>query len=147
MMFEQNINQKSGLKNIDTTRIFLIEETNQNESMSNKSKKVCTSLNYIEQFLILDSKITECVSISSFSISIGIPIRITSPVTWLNICAIIAGIKKYLETLNLNKIEVLISKALIDSDISHDDFALINNVRREYNDLKEEIRNWETYSV
>ena len=28
----------------------------------------------------------------------------------------------------LNSIEVLISKALIDSNISHDEFVLINNV-------------------
>ena len=39
----------------------------------------------------------------------------------------------------LNSIEVLISKALIDSNISHDDFLLINNVLKEYDNLKEEI--------
>ena len=39
----------------------------------------------------------------------------------------------------LNKIEVLISKALIDSIISHDEFTLINNVLNEYNKIKEEI--------
>ena len=32
----------------------------------------------------------------------------------------------------LNGIEVLISKALIDSNISHDEFALINNVLKEF---------------
>ena len=40
----------------------------------------------------------------------------------------------------LNSIEVLISKALIDSNISHDDFLLINNVLKEYDNLKEEIK-------
>ena len=41
----------------------------------------------------------------------------------------------------LNYIEVLISKALVDSNISHDEFALINNVLREFYDMKEEIKN------
>ena len=34
--------------------------------------------------------------------------------------------------------DVLISKALIDSNISFDEFVLINNVLKEY-DMKEEI--------
>ena len=41
----------------------------------------------------------------------------------------------------LNSIEVLISEALIDSNISHGEFVLINNVLKEYDDMKEEIKN------
>ena len=41
----------------------------------------------------------------------------------------------------LNSIEVSISKALIESNISHDEFVLINNVFKEYDDMKEEIKN------
>ena len=37
--------------------------------------------------------------------------------------------------------EVLISKALIDAYINHDKFVLVNNVLREYNEMKEEIKN------
>ena len=70
-------------------------------------------------------------------------------------CVITAGIKKYnsmikkkkkkhdnilsLAKSKLNTIEVLISKPLIDSNISHDYFVLINNVRKEFDDTKEEI--------
>ena len=73
------------------------------------------------------------------------------------IYATAAGIKKYKSIINktkkkhdkilllakskLNFIETLILKALIDSDISHDQFVLINNVLKEYDDMKEEIRN------
>ena len=39
----------------------------------------------------------------------------------------------------LNSIEVLISKALIDLNISHDEFVFINNVLKQYNDTKEEL--------
>ena len=37
--------------------------------------------------------------------------------------------------------EVLISKTLIDSNISHNDFVLINNVLKEFYDMKEGIEN------
>ena len=116
--------------------------------MSEKYKKVCTTLNYIEHFLILASTITGCVSISAFASLIGIPIGITSSAIGLKICAITAGIKKYksiikkkkkkhdkivlLAKSKLNSIEVLISKALIDSVISHDEFVLTKNVLKEY---------------
>ena len=39
----------------------------------------------------------------------------------------------------LNTIEVLISKALIDSYINHDKIVSVNNVLREYNEMKDEI--------
>ena len=41
----------------------------------------------------------------------------------------------------LNSIEGSISKTVIDSNISHDEFVLINNVQKEYDDMKEEIKN------
>ena len=44
----------------------------------------------------------------------------------------------------LNAIEVLISKALIDSYISHDEFVLVNNMLREYNETKSGIKIPET---
>ena len=44
----------------------------------------------------------------------------------------------------LNRIEVLISKSLIDSNISHDKFVSINNVLKEYGEMKEEIKNLKT---
>ena len=39
----------------------------------------------------------------------------------------------------LNPIEVLIFKFLIDSHNSHDKFVSVNNVLREYYEMKEEI--------
>ena len=41
----------------------------------------------------------------------------------------------------LNGIEVLIAKALIDSIISHYEFVWINNLLKEFHDMKEEIKN------
>ena len=77
-MAEENISQEFRLKNIDQTRGYLIQEINRNELTSKKHKKVCTTLNYIEHFLILGSRITGCISISAFASLVGIPIGITS---------------------------------------------------------------------
>ena len=41
----------------------------------------------------------------------------------------------------LNKIKVLISKAIIELVFSHDEFVLINNALKEYEEMKEEIKN------
>ena len=115
--------------------------------ISKKQKKVCTTLNYIEHFLILASAITERSSISEFTSLIGIPRAIASFATGLKICTAAAGIKKYesiikkkkknhdkilvLAKSKLNSIEVLIFKTF-DSVISHDEFVLMNNGIKEY---------------
>ena len=62
--------------------------------MSEKHKKICTTLSFIEHFLILASIITWCVPISDFASLIGIPKESTSSAIALKICAITAGIKK-----------------------------------------------------
>ena len=41
----------------------------------------------------------------------------------------------------LKSIEVLIFKALIESNISHDEFVLKNHVLKEFYDIKKEIKN------
>ena len=52
----------------------------------------------------------------------------------------------FLEKNMLNRIEVLSSKALIDSYISRDEFVLVNNFLKEY-DMKEKIKIWKSYTV
>ena len=111
---------------MDGTRNYFLKEIEQNELMSKKHKKVCTTLNYTDHFLILASSITGCISISAFASLMGIPIGITSSAIGLKVCAIAAGIKKYesiikekkrkhnktalLEKSKLSSIEVLISR-------------------------------------
>ena len=128
--------------------------------MSRKHKKVCTTLNNFERFFILASTITGCISISAFPSLLGIPIGITNSAIGLKICAITAGIKKFksiikkkkkrhekivlLAKSKLNNTKALIFKALIGSSISHDEFVLINNVLKNYDDMKEEIKNLKT---
>ena len=94
-MAEENIGQEFTLKNIDETGNHLIEEMNRNKLMSNKYKKACTTLNYIEHFLILGSTISGCISISAFASLVGIPIRVISFAIGLKTCVITAAIKKH----------------------------------------------------
>ena len=66
-MVEENIIQEFRWKNIDKTRNCFLEEIKQNEFMGRKYKKICTTLNYTEEPLILASTITGWVSISAFA--------------------------------------------------------------------------------
>ena len=124
--------------------------------MSEKYQKKCKYLNYVEHLLILVSTVTGCVSSSAFDSLVCVPVGITSSSVGIKICAITAGIKKYksitkekkkkldkivlLAKGNLNAIEVLFSKTLIDSYISHNKFVSVNNVLREYYKMREEIK-------
>ena len=134
-MAEENISQEFSLKNMDERRNYLVEKINRNKLMSKKHKNDCTTLNYIEHSVILGSTVSRCVSISAYVSLVGIPIGVMSSIIRLKICAITAGIKKYkliikkkkkkidkivlLAKSKLNRIEVLISKALTDFNISH----------------------------
>ena len=72
------MSQEFKSKSIDETRNYVIEEINQNELMSRKHKKICKTINHIKQFVILDSIITACISISAFASLICIPLGIMS---------------------------------------------------------------------
>ena len=84
-MVEENISQEFRWKNIDETRNYFLEEIKQNELMSKRHKNVCTTLSYIQDFLILASTKTGCISISAFASLIGIPTGITSSAIRLKI--------------------------------------------------------------
>ena len=162
-MVEENIVQDFGLNEIDEKRNYFIEEMNQNELISKKQKGICKVLTYTEPLLILASTVTGCVSIFTFFSLVGIAAGIGSSAATINACVITAGIKKYNSTIikkkrknidktvskkivllaktKLNTIKVLTFKAFIDSKISHDEFVSENDMLKEYDDLKEEIKN------
>ena len=82
-------------KKIDETRNYLLDEIKNNDLMSGKYKKTCKYINYVANLVILSSTITGCVSISTFTSLIRVPVGITSSVVGIKIYAIIVGIKKY----------------------------------------------------
>ena len=147
----ENISQEFRLENIDETKTYFLKEIESKIKWWVKNEK--RFLNYIENFLILASSITGCVSISVFTFLLGILIGIKSSVIGLKFCGRTAGIKKckwiikknkkkhdkiiFLTKSKLNSTEALISKILIDSKISHDKFVLINNALKKYDYMKE----------
>ena len=94
-MTEEGVSQELRLKKIKKINNYFIKEIDQNELLSNKNKKVYTTVNCIEHFLNLVSAVIRCISISSFASLIDISKRIMSSIIVLNICSIIARIKKY----------------------------------------------------
>ena len=83
------------LRKIDETRNYLLDEIKPNDLMSEKYKKACKTLNYVENLLILVSTVTGCVSISAFALLVCVPVGITSSAVGINICPITAWIQRY----------------------------------------------------
>ena len=116
---------------------------------------MCKYWNYVEYLLILVSAVIGCVSIFAFP-SLGcIPVDFRSSAIGLKIVQSLQESKGMRQLSKKEKIydqivllgktkldttEVLISKALIGLYVSHDDFVLVNNLLREYNEMKEEIK-------
>ena len=125
--------------------------------MSKDHKKAYRVFNCFDHLRSYISAAIACVSISAFASLVDIPIGLTSSVIALKNCVIIAGTTKYKSIINkkkkkhnnillfarikLNIIAVLISKALINPNISHDKCVLINNLLKEFHDIKEKIKN------
>ena len=96
---------------------------------------------------MLKTTVISCISIFAFASLFSILVGIKSSSVGIKMCAITAEIKKYKSIINekkkkhdtivllaeskLNSIEVLISY------ISHNEFVLVNNVLREYFEMKE----------
>ena len=102
--------------------------------------------------LILSSIVIDSVSIFALASLVRVSVDITSCAAGIKVSAIAVEIKKYKSIIKknnkkhhkivflgknkLNIIEVLISKALIDSYINNDQFISVNNVLREYYEIK-----------
>ena len=94
-MTEEGVSQELRLKKIKKINNYFIKEIDQNELLSNKNKKVYTTVNSIEHFLNLVFAVIRCISISAFASLIDISKRIMSSTIVLNIYSIITRIKKY----------------------------------------------------
>ena len=108
---------KSGIQNEkkvdEIIEEYLIEEINQNKLMSKKHKKICEVLNSIDHLFCCNSYNYWMCFHFCFCFLSWYSNRNYEFCIWIK---------------NLYSIEVLISKALIDSNIGHDQIVLINNV-------------------
>ena len=115
-----------------------------------------TAFDYIDKILIVLSATSSGVSIISFTSIVGVPVGIAS--ASLTLIFSLTGIVKKLLNITrnkkkkqnkilmlakskLNSIKTLIFQALIDLDISHEEFVTILKEKDKYEMVKENLRN------
>ena len=135
---------------------YFINEINQKKLYSKKLSKYVTIFDYMDKILIVLSATSSGVSIISFTSIIGVPAGIASA-SFALIFSITAGIIRKLLSTTINKkkkhdhilmlakskynsIEALISQALNDIDISHEEFITILKEKDRYERMKEDIK-------
>ena len=132
--------------------IFTKRLTKEKHAVKELSKYV-TAFDYIEKLLIVLIATSGGVSICSFTSVVGAPVRIASVSFTLMLSLTNGIIKKLLSTTRnkkkkhdkifmlakskLNSIETLISQALIDIEISHEEFVTILMENDKYEKMKE----------
>ena len=124
--------------------------------MSKRFSKYIVSFDYFDKYLIALSATGGSISIASFATVIGAPVEIESASFRLAFSMTAGIIKKLLRATRnkkkkynkiimrarskLNSIESEISEAIINNEISFEDFKTIINEEKNYPELKESIR-------
>ena len=124
--------------------------------MQQKLSKYVAAFNYIDKILIVLSATTGGVSICSFTSIVGAPVGIASA-SFTLIFSLTTGIVKKLLNITrnkkkkhdkilmlakskLNSIKTLISQAVNDIEISHEEFVTILKEKDKYEKMKENLR-------
>ena len=135
---------------------YFVAELKERGLMSKWLSKYITFCDYFDKSLIVLSVTTGSISIASFATVIGAPVGIISASFSLAFSISTGLIKKLLKTprnkkkkhnkivmlarSKLNSIESKISKALINNELSHEDFLTIIEEEKKYRELQESIR-------
>ena len=131
-------------------------EINQREPCSKKLSKYVAAFDYIDKTLIVLSATSGGVSIISFTTVIGAPVGIARG-SFTLIFSLMTGIIKKLVSITrnkkkkhykilmlaeskLNNFEALVSQAIIDMEISREEFITILNEKNRYGKMKENIK-------
>ena len=149
-------NQQFRLNKSGEIEDYFIAEIKERELMSKKLSRYISFFDYFDKSLIVLSVTSGRVSIASFTTVIGIPVGIASASLSLSFSLCTGLVKKLLKATRnqkkkhnkivmlarskLSGIESKISEALINNQISHEDFITIINEERNYRELKENIR-------
>ena len=135
---------------------YFYQEINERKSYIKKLNKYITIFDYIDKILIILNATSGGVSIISFTTIAGVPVGIVSA-SFTLIFSIAKGITKILLKITrnkkkkhdkilmlakskLNSIETLISQALNDMEISHEEFIIILNEKDKYERMKYKLR-------
>ena len=148
--------QQFRLNKINEIKDYFVPEIKERELMSKRFSKFIASFDYFGKSLFVLSVTNGRISIASFETVIEAPVGMASS-NFILVFSISTGIVKNLlkPTRNkkkkhnkivmlarskLNSIESKISEALINNEISREDFVTIINEKRNYRELKESIR-------
>ena len=146
---------KFRLDKISEIENYFYEEINQRKSCSKKLSKYVAAFDYIDKILIVLSATTGGVSICSFTSVVGAPVGIASASFTLFFSLTTGIVKKLLSITNkkkkhnkilmlakskLNSIETLITQALIDIELSHEEFIAILKEKDKYEKIKGNLR-------
>ena len=139
------------------SKIILAQRLNQRKLCSKKLSKYITAFDYIHKILIVLSATTGGVCIVSHATVVGAPVGIASAGFTIVFSLATGIIKKLLSATRsnkkkhnkillltknkLNSIETLASQALIDLEISHEEFIIILKGKDKYEKMKENVRN------
>ena len=148
--------QQFRLNKINEIKDYFIAEIKEKELMSKRLSKYIVSFDYFDMSLIVLSVATGSISIASFATVIGTPVGMMSASCSLSFSITTGFVKRFLKTTRnkkkkhnkivmlarskLNSIECKISQALINNEISNEDFITILNEEKKYRVLKESIR-------
>ena len=147
---------KIRLDKITEIENYFHQEINQSKLCSKKLSKYVAAFDYIDKVLIVLGATSGGVSIISFTSVNGAPVGIASA-SFTLIFSLTTGIVKKLLNITrnkkkkhnkilmlakskLNSIETLISQALIDMKISHEEFVAIFKEKDKYEKMKENGR-------
>ena len=147
---------KFRLDEISKIENYFIEEINQRRSCSKNLSKYVAVFDYIDQALIVLSATSGGVSIILFTSIVGAPVGIASVSLTLIFYLTTEMVKTLLNITRkkkkkhdkilmlakskLNSIETLISQALTDMEISHDEFITILKEKDKYEKMKDKLR-------
>ena len=152
-----NDQTKFRLDEINKIKDYFEFEIKEREALIQKLSKYTAALDYTDKTLIVLSATSGGISIISFTNVIGIPAGVIS-VSLTLVFSLTTGIinkllkearkkkKKHSKIImlaksKLNSIESLMPQALIDLDISHEEFKTIVNEKEKYDQMKKRIRN------
>ena len=140
---------------ITETEDYFYHEINQRKSCSKKLSKYVAVFDYIDQVLIVLSATSGGVSIILFTSIVGAPVGIASAGLTLFFCLTTGIVKKLMNITRkknkkhdkilmlaksrLNSIEIL-SQALIDMEINHEEFVTILKKKDNYETMKDNLR-------
>ena len=135
--------QQFRLKKINEVKDYFVAEIKERQLMSKRLSKYIASFEYSDKSLIISSVTTGSISVASFATVTGAPVGIVSESFSLAFFIFTGIVKKLLKTTRnkkkkhnkilmltrskLNSIESKIFEALINNEISHEDFMTTIN--------------------